>query len=406
MPHRFVTHSRSSSDSVISDIDDEFHFDDIHGSVQPLFGAVSVTSSPRSSRLKTSCRHHLLRLARSTIWNNVTVSDLLSLLVSALPYITFLLVYVSNCRLLVLPTSEGGGYHGCSANPGQVTSSAEMCSGVTRLFDIGTFERSWLKFSPNRLVASLQSSVFDFLSTGPYLAHYVMPVVYPLSVIIAGRIDCAQQFFRLLGWAMWVHYIVWWLLPTGPPWYYDSQTAVNNMCRSVETLRLAAVSNSSEHVVDAMVRRVNEGPAFARVDAMTGNQFFRTMFAANPVPYAAFPSGHVAWPTCMLLTQPWRRWPFVIYVAVVAWATMYSGHHYISDVVGAVILVLSVSRTLAWVSASSSSSSFSLDIICEPCLPVFNRLRRLSHLRFDFCRTSENSKCTTHSPRRRSPLSA
>jgi membrane-associated phospholipid phosphatase len=70
------------------------------------------------------------------------------------------------------------------------------------------------------------------------------------------------------------------------------------------------------------------------------------MFAGNPVPFAAFPSGHVAWATVVMVTIPSeRRWYFASYVSLVAWATMYANHHYLFDVIGA-ITVVAIGRLL------------------------------------------------------------
>jgi membrane-associated phospholipid phosphatase len=350
------------------------------------------------------------RLIRASVCRGLSVGTLVSLVVSAIPYMSFLLIYAANCKLLILPTSEGGGYGGCGQSEKAEHRSTSGCSSSTGLFNIGEFEISLLKFSPNRLIASLQCPVFDFLSTVPYLAHYVIPIFYPLALVLVGRVDCARQFYRLVGWTMWMHYALWYLVPTGPPWYYNSLTAkadpstLSNLAAQVLTVDQQATSNSSSIsatslAVAAAVRQLREGPAFARVDEMTGLHFFRSMFAGNPVPYAAFPSGHVAWPTCIVLTQPSTyNWPFVIYVAAVAWATMYSGHHYFSDVIGAIIVVLVVNRLL---NTTSVSAPCMITVGNESCLPTCGRLQRFLSSPLRFFRSSNGTGSGQSSPRQR-----
>src|ERR1051325_10395082 len=101
---------------------------------------------------------------------------------------------------------------------------------------------------------------------------------------------------------MWGHYVIWYLLPTAPPWAYAyiSNQPMPSYHIKVDTVVLRAGGSIHEQqlliqpkpTVDLSHR---EGAAFARVDAITGYRFFYNMFVGNPVPFAAFPSGHVAW---------------------------------------------------------------------------------------------------------------
>ena len=57
------------------------------------------------------------------------------------------------------------------------------------------------------------------------------------------------------------------------------------------------------------------------------------------MPFAAFPSGHVTWPTCMLLIgSQGERSRLAGYVLLVAWATLYSSHHYLFDALAAILV--------------------------------------------------------------------
>ena len=91
-----------------------------------------------------------------------------------------------------------------------------------------------------------------------------------------------------------------------------------------------------------------EGCAFARLDKILGLPFFFNMFSSNPVPFGSFPSGHVSWPMCIFLTLPPGGRLFGIYVGWVAWATLYSCHHYLSDAIAAIFLTAGVKKFLVW----------------------------------------------------------
>lgn len=234
----------------------------------------------------------------------------LTILKSTVPYLLFLLLYGLNQQLHILPRFTD--------------------LDCIYLHNVSGWEQLLLHASPHRLISSHSSPVLDLLSAVPYLLHYVIPVLYPLYLYCHGHLDDIARFYWLLGWTMWIHYIVWFALPTAPPWVYDNWSRFANSSSPPPPLYL-------QH---------KEGCAFARLDARTGLPFFFNMFASNPVPFASFPSGHVAWATCMYLTCPPGGRLFALYIVWVAWATLYSCHHYLSDAVCAVLLVAVTRRLL------------------------------------------------------------
>lgn len=243
---------------------------------------------------------------------------------SALPFLAFLMVYGVNGRLAVLPRAD-------DVSRDRLTN----ISGLERRLFGGVM--------PGELVAGLSNPVLDLLAAVPYLVHYALPVAFPLFWLATERLGAAFQrsarFYWLLGWTMWAHYVIWFALPTAPPlvvghWHAPHLNA---------TAAAAAPAGASPP---------REGCAFARVDRLTGVPLFRTMFANNPVPYASFPSGHVAWPSVALVASVAdrcsrrRRAILAAYVAWVGWATLYSCHHYLLDAVVAFAVVCAVHRLL------------------------------------------------------------
>jgi membrane-associated phospholipid phosphatase len=89
--------------------------------------------------------------------------------------------------------------------------------------------------------------------------------------------------------------------------------------------------------------------------ALTASQFqldyvswaYQNM-SGNPV--AAFPSLHAAYPVLAAFflgsRHPRMRWPLWIYVAAVWFTIMYTGHHYLVDVIGGFVF-----GRFAWVLA-------------------------------------------------------
>lgn len=258
-------------------------------------------------------------------------SQVTAILKAALPFVAFLIAYGLNARIPILPRAED--------------------AHCVRLWNVSAFEETVFGRgrAPHLLVSAASNPVLDALSAVPYLMHYLIPVAYPLYVLLfvrpaAGSRPASEwsnrivRFYLLLGWSMWIHYAVWFVMPTAPPWVAANLAAYRRLDPTGQPPPL-----------DAQPR---EGCAFARLDHLTGIPLFRTIFAGNPIPFASFPSGHVAWPTCVLVTQMRhgctrrRRVLLGVYVVWVAWATMYSCHHYLSDIVAAVVVVFAVDRLI------------------------------------------------------------
>lgn len=261
---------------------------------------------------------------------------------STIPCLLFLFVYAINGSVRLLPRAAD--FH------------------CVTLHNVSRIESLLFPFGPHRLVASVHSLALDALSAAPYLLHYLIPLLYPVYLHATGRFERTPRFLWLLGSSMWAHYLVWFLLPTAPPWLQD------NMDRSL--LPIGRGLNASGPPPVEILLRHREGCAFARLDRWTGLPFFYGIFSGNPVPFASFPSGHLAWPTCVLVTLPTareRRW-FWGYVAWVAWATMYSCHHYLLDIVAAILLVAALDRAMLWLDKTRQQKRRYANALNSDCL--------------------------------------
>lgn len=240
-------------------------------------------------------------------------SQLMTIVKSTIPYLTFLFIYGINPSIHILPVFTD--------------------LDCVHLYNVSALEYRLWHFLPHKVVSSMQSPILDILAAIPYLIHYVIPVLYPLYLYCRGQTEHISKFYWLLGWAMWVYYILWFLVPTAPPWTYDNLESYRKM---------------NYTTMPPFNLQHKEGCAFRRLDEMTGIRFFFGMFSGNPVPFASFPSGHVAWPSCIYATMPPGGRIFALYVVWVAWATLYSCHHYLLDAIAAVCIVAGVRRLLVW----------------------------------------------------------
>lgn len=250
--------------------------------------------------------------------------DIQRIVLSATPYLLFLLFYAINPYTHLLPLASD--------------------IGRANLRNVSSWESYFFPWQLHVIVSSVHFLPLDFLAAVPYLIHYVIPILYPVFLYLIDRLELIQQFYRLLGFTMWGHVVIWLVAPTLPPWALD--------------FLAAGQRTNASNMVESIMLAHKEGPAFARIDSFTGRPFFYGMFVGNPVPFGSFPSGHVAWPMCILLTIPVNlRSRFSIYIVWVAWATLYTGHHYVLDILGALTLVFGLARIMGYVAQAQPRCS-------------------------------------------------
>ena len=238
------------------------------------------------------------------------ICTFISVMRSAVPYLIFLMIYGLNNVLHIQPGLED--------------------IGCVHMHTINNIEKFVLGFHPHEVISSVHNTFLDFLSAIPYLIHYVIPVLFPLYLAWRGLTEEIHRFYWLMGWCMWLNYFIWLAFPHTPPWVL---------------LNLQQPHNASTPIADLMEHR--EGCAFQRLDEYTGLHFFHNMFKGNPILFASFPSGHVAWPTVMYLSGPAPGGSyFILYILYIAWATMYTCHHYLLDAIGAIVMVMSAKKII------------------------------------------------------------
>ena len=240
---------------------------------------------------------------RSTSLSNYCSEFILSIA----PYILYLIIIGLNSKIHILAG----------------TSDSHL------VYNLSYIEYKMFGFHPNNLVSSLSLFPLDFCAALPYILHYVLPVLYPVYLIVKGRLDDIIRFYNLLGCFLWLQYIIWYLFPTAPPWYYDN-----------------LLQYETEGHTPPLDQQHREGCAFRRVDAAVGYPLFFNIFASNPAPFGAFPSGHVAWPSAICATNPPFGNACWLYVLHMSWAAMYSCHHYISDIVVSLLIIYMLKRGL------------------------------------------------------------
>jgi len=173
---------------------------------------------------------------------------------------------------------------------------------------------------PHQILARFAHPVLDFFAAIPYLVHFPLPAFFIFYKLTSSRRrETLCQFLWCVGWVNLIGVLIQFLFPTAPPWFVDT-----------------AVFSPEGH----FIKSAENEAGFHRLDAILGFPFFHKLYAASKVKFGAFPSLHVAWPTVILVSDPWISEKFAMFHVVwISWAALYSNHHYGVDAIGGILLV-------------------------------------------------------------------
>nr|WP_301331986.1 phosphatase PAP2 family protein [Segatella copri] len=154
----------------------------------------------------------------------------------------------------------------------------------------------------------------DFWAGIFYLCWVPVPIAFALYLYLTKQLN----WFRRFSWAFLlvnvIGFIGYYIYPAAPPWY-----AMN--------YGFEAVLNTPGNVA-----------GLGRWDAMTGLHVFHGLYGKNANVFAAVPSLHAAYMflTTIYAVMSRKRWYTVVLFACIClgiwWTAVYSGHHYIIDV--------------------------------------------------------------------------
>jgi hypothetical protein len=174
---------------------------------------------------------------------------------------------------------------------------------------------------------SYDSDLFAVVASIPYLLHFLLPFIFVYFFQITE--ECQVTAWWRIKVFVWSFAIVNMLgvvtqlyFPTAPPWWYE--------------LRLTKASyeiQGSEAILE-------------RVDSILPFPIFSSIYGQSPIVFGSFPSLHAAWPFHIAFFT----WKFgilfkifwMIYIGWLWWAAIYLKHHFLTDIIGAILYVLFV----------------------------------------------------------------
>lgn len=168
--------------------------------------------------------------------------------------------------------------------------------------------------TPCEYFARHHAPVADFFAGIFYLCWVPVPIAFGLCLYLIGRRRIYLRFAMVFLLVNLLGFAGYYIHPAAPPWY--------------------AMNYGFEPILDTPGNVAGLG----RFDELLGISIFEGIYGRNANVFAAVPSLHAAYMVVALayaLINRSRRWviiPFVIIMAGIWWTAVYSGHHYLIDV--------------------------------------------------------------------------
>lgn len=160
---------------------------------------------------------------------------------------------------------------------------------------------------------------YDGMALFFHLSHFALPFSFAIALRLYDR-DAFVRFSTALIILSFLGFLTYIVYPLVPPWM--------------------ASRNGTLEPIERVL-----WPAFLRYFPVTMLHFF------NPNEMAAMPSLHAAWPTLVWLStmRVFGRWgvPMVVWPLMVSFSLVYSGEHYVVDIVVGVLYAVAVDALVA-----------------------------------------------------------
>ncbi|MCK9450192.1 MAG: phosphatase PAP2 family protein [Bacteroidales bacterium] len=180
-----------------------------------------------------------------------------------------------------------------------------------------------LIYTPNEYFDLIQSRFLDIVSALFYLNWVPVPLAFGVYLYYKNK-RLFTQFSLVFLFTNLLGFVIYYIYPAAPPWYVNLYGF---------ELHLGVQGNSA---------------GLARFDELTGIPIFASLYNKNANVLAAIPSLHAAYPVIVLYygirnKLGWFNLLFVLFMLGIWFSAVYSGHHYIIDVVlGAVVAVVTI----------------------------------------------------------------
>ena len=168
--------------------------------------------------------------------------------------------------------------------------------------------------TPNEFFAATHNAFLDILTGVFYLNWVPLPLMFAFYFFATKKKDLFFGFSMVFFLTNIIGFVIYYIYPAAPPWY------------------IAAHGN--QFIAETMGSRAG----FVHFDNLIGIDIFKSIYDKNANVFAAIPSLHSSYPVILLyyaqkLRKPWITIFLSVFTLGIWFSAVYSGHHYIIDVV-------------------------------------------------------------------------
>jgi len=170
--------------------------------------------------------------------------------------------------------------------------------------------------TPNEFFAAHHTWVLDLVSGIFYINWMPVPLAFGVWLYYTNR----QQFLNFSLVFLFVNLIgfcIYYIHPAAPPWYvanygFDADFSIGGQTAGLE-----------------------------RFDQIIGFKLFGSIYSRNSNVFAAMPSLHCSYPVVVMfyalkVNVKWMRYIFALFMVGIWFSAVYSGHHYVTDVIAGI----------------------------------------------------------------------
>lgn len=210
--------------------------------------------------------------------------------------------------------------------------------------DLYLLEKSWfgireegMLLSPNEFLAQHATPVLDFISGCFYLCWVPVPLVFAAILFFRNR-NLFFQFSLTFFWVNLLGFVVYYLYPAAPPWYVE------------------------QYGFGFLPHTPGNTAGLARFDAMTGLGIFKGLYSKSSNVFAAMPSLHASYMMIVVfygIKAGLKAWNILFAIVMVGiWFTaVYTGHHYLLDVLAGMLCAVVGIASFRWWASSKNGKS-------------------------------------------------
>ncbi len=174
-------------------------------------------------------------------------------------------------------------------------------------------------------IFSYETPFWAVIASIPYLLHFFLVFIFVFMIKKSSKCRLIKWWhIKCFIWSFVILNLMGVLtqlyFPTAPPWWYE--------------LRLDEASYEVK----------GHRAVLGEVDKLLPFPIFEKIYGQSPIVFGSFPSLHASWPL-HIAVYTWKNGKFfkmfwVVYICWIWWAAIYLKHHFLIDIIGAVLYVV------------------------------------------------------------------